>query len=101
MSNAQYTNVNNIKRVKQTHDDKHNMKQDGSWFISWFIFYKLIYKLIYKNVTHDSWMDPRVFQTLEFQLNLKQDTVLLLAKTGDIISTLYIAIGVIFLDSYL
>jgi len=46
-------------------------------------------------------MDPRVFQTLEFQLNLKQDTVLLLAKTGDIISTLYIAIGVIFLDSYL
>jgi len=27
MSNAQYTNVNNVKRVKQTHDDKHNTKQ--------------------------------------------------------------------------
>jgi len=23
MSNAQYTNVNNVKRVKQTHNDKH------------------------------------------------------------------------------
>jgi len=34
MSNAQYTNVNNVKRVKQTHDDKHNTKHDGSWFIS-------------------------------------------------------------------
>jgi len=26
MPNAQYTNVNNVKRVKQTHDDKHNTK---------------------------------------------------------------------------
>jgi len=26
MSNAQYTNVNNVKRVKQTHDDKHNLE---------------------------------------------------------------------------
>jgi len=34
MSNAQYTNVNNVKRVKQTHDDKHNTKHDGSLFIS-------------------------------------------------------------------
>jgi len=34
MSNAQYTYVNNLKRVKQTHDDKHNTKHDGSWFIS-------------------------------------------------------------------
>jgi len=24
MSNAQYTNVNNVKRVKQTHDDKND-----------------------------------------------------------------------------
>jgi len=30
MSNAQYTNVNNVKRVKQAHDDKHNTKHDGS-----------------------------------------------------------------------
>jgi len=30
MSNAQCTNVNNFKRVKQTHDDKHNTKHDGS-----------------------------------------------------------------------
>jgi len=29
-----YTNVNNVKRVKQTHDGKHNTKHDGSWFIS-------------------------------------------------------------------
>jgi len=28
--NTEYTNVNNVKRVKQTHDDKHNTKQDGS-----------------------------------------------------------------------
>jgi len=34
MPNAQYTNVNIVKRVKQTHDDKHNTKQNGSWFIS-------------------------------------------------------------------
>jgi len=33
MSNAQYTNVNNFKSVKQTHDDNHNTKHDGSWFI--------------------------------------------------------------------
>jgi len=33
MSNAQYTNVNNVKRVKLTHDDKHNTKHDGGWFI--------------------------------------------------------------------
>jgi len=30
MHNTQ--NVNNVKRVKQTHD-KHNTKHDGSWFI--------------------------------------------------------------------
>jgi len=30
MSYAQYTNVNNVKRVKQTHKDKHNTKHDGS-----------------------------------------------------------------------
>jgi len=34
MSSAQYTNVDNIKRVEKTHDDKHNKKHDGSWFIS-------------------------------------------------------------------
>jgi len=33
MSNEQYTNVNNIKRVKQRHDDKNNTKHNGSWFI--------------------------------------------------------------------
>jgi len=27
---AQYTNVNNFKRVKQTYDDEHNTKHDGS-----------------------------------------------------------------------
>jgi len=32
MPNGQYTNVNNVKRVKQTHDDKHNTKHDSSWF---------------------------------------------------------------------
>jgi len=26
MSNAQYTNVSNVKLVKQRHDDKHNTK---------------------------------------------------------------------------
>jgi len=45
MSNAQYTNVNNFKRVKQTHDDKHNTKQDGSWFISAEKELKKIFKL--------------------------------------------------------
>jgi len=34
MSNAQYTNVNNVKRVKLMHNDKHDTKHDGSWFIS-------------------------------------------------------------------
>jgi len=34
MSNTEYTNVNNEKRVKHTHDDKHNTKHNGSWFIS-------------------------------------------------------------------
>jgi len=30
MSNAQYTNVNKVKRFKQTHDDKHNTTHDGN-----------------------------------------------------------------------
>jgi len=30
MSNAQYSNINNVKRVKQTQDDKNNTKHDGS-----------------------------------------------------------------------
>jgi len=34
MSNAQYTNVNIVKRFKQTSDDEHNTKHDSSWFIS-------------------------------------------------------------------
>jgi len=34
MTNAQYTNVNDVKRVKQTHDDKHNTKHHDSWFKS-------------------------------------------------------------------
>jgi len=29
MSNAQYTNVNSDKQVKQTHDDKHNTKHEA------------------------------------------------------------------------
>jgi len=33
MSNVQYTHVNNVKRVKQTNDDKYNKRHDGSWFI--------------------------------------------------------------------
>jgi len=45
MSNAQNTNVNNVKRVKQTHDDKHNTKHDGSWFISAEEELKKIFKL--------------------------------------------------------
>jgi len=45
MSNEQYTNVNNVKRVKQTHDDKHNMKDDGNWFLSAEKELKKIFKL--------------------------------------------------------
>jgi len=45
MSNAQYTNVKNVKLVKQTHDDKHNTKHDGSWFISAEKELKKIFKL--------------------------------------------------------
>jgi len=46
MSNAQYTNFNNVKRDKQTHDDKHNTKHDGSWFISAEKELKKIFKLL-------------------------------------------------------
>jgi len=42
MSNAQFTNVNN---GKQTHDDKHNTKHNGSWFISAEKELKKIFKL--------------------------------------------------------
>jgi len=45
MSNAQYSNVNNFKRVKQTNDNKHNTKHDGSWFISAEKELKKIFKL--------------------------------------------------------
>jgi len=45
MSNAQYTNVNNVKRVKQTHHDNRNTKHDGSWFISAEKELKTIFKL--------------------------------------------------------
>jgi len=45
MSNAQYTNVNNVKRVKQKHDDKHNTKHDDSLFISAQKELKKIFKL--------------------------------------------------------
>jgi len=45
MSKAQYTNVKNVKQVKQTHDDKHNTKHDGSWFISTEKELKKIFKL--------------------------------------------------------
>jgi len=45
MSNAQYTNINNVKRVKQTHDDKHITKYDGSWFKSAEKELKKIFKL--------------------------------------------------------
>jgi len=42
MSNAQYTDV---KRVKQTRDDKHNTKHDDSRFISAEKKVKKIFKL--------------------------------------------------------
>jgi len=45
MSIAQYANVNNVKRVKQTRDDKHNTKHDGSWFICAEKELKKIFKL--------------------------------------------------------
>jgi len=45
MTNAQYTNVNNVKRVKQTRYDKQKTKHDGSWFISAEKELKKIFKL--------------------------------------------------------
>jgi len=45
MSNAQHSNVNYVKRVKQTHDDIHNTKHDGSRFISAEKELKKIFKL--------------------------------------------------------